>query len=109
MLLFSRTLIEVRHVESGRLAQVVTGQDVGCLWDGRGVVAADDGFDDPRTPRVHAVLDDSEMAAFAPGAHRAPRRQHAVVLAPTERLVVPGTRYSPSLLSVAETLPAYAP
>ena len=114
VLLFCTTFVEVRHVESGRLAQVINGQDISCLWDGRGVVHPDgpDAFDDPRTPRIHAVLDDPgtsmSMAARA-HSHSPSRRQCVVVLAPTERLVVPGTRYSPSLLSVADTLPPYVP
>ena len=114
VLLFCTAFIEVRHVESGRLAQVISGQDNSCLWDGRGVVHHEgpDAFDDPRTPRIHAVLDDPgtsmSMAARA-HSHSPPRRQCVVVLAPTERLVVPGTRYSPSLLSVADTLPPYVP
>ena len=115
VVLFTPAFIEVRHVESGRLAQVVNGLDIRCLWDGRGVVRPEgfDDFDDPRTPRIHAVLDDSEMSStFSANQHHlrsGGKRQHAVVLAPTERLVVPGTRYSPSLLSVADTLPVYVP
>ena len=79
---------------------------------GRGLVRGDvvDAFDDPKTPRIHAVMDDSEISSFAATkAHGSARRQHAVALVPTERLVVPGTRYSPSLLSVADTLPPYVP
>ncbi|KAI0742489.1 CNH-domain-containing protein [Daedaleopsis nitida] len=119
VLLFGDSFIEVRHVESGRLAQVITGHAVRCVWDGRGVVRPEgqDEFDDPRTPRIHAVLEGSETSAISTrlspqfGAHSrsVPRRQHVVVLNPTERLVVPGTRYSPSLLSVADTLPPYVP
>ncbi|KAI0751992.1 CNH-domain-containing protein [Fomes fomentarius] len=114
VLLFGNSFVEIRHVESGRLAQVVTGQDIRCLWDGRGVVQSPNGqdeFDDPRTPRIHAALDDSEMATFSlhSRSHSRPRQQHVVVLTPTERLIVPGTRYSPSLLSVADTLPPYVP
>ncbi|RPD76827.1 CNH-domain-containing protein [Lentinus tigrinus ALCF2SS1-7] len=121
IVLFTPAFIEVRHVESGRLAQVINGLDIRCLWDGRGIVHQEgfDDFEDPRTPRIHAVLDDSEMASYSVTAHSqsrsrsqsrgVPRQQHVVVLAPTERLVVPGTRYSPSLLSVADTLPAYVP
>ncbi|KAI0371007.1 CNH-domain-containing protein [Pilatotrama ljubarskyi] len=115
VLLFCPSFVEVRHVESGRLAQIIPGQDVRCLWDGRGVVhppqapevAAFGDFDDPRTPRVHAVMDDSEISSFKNPA--ATRRQHVVELVPTERLIVPGARYSPSLLSVADTLPPYTP
>ncbi|TBU55674.1 CNH-domain-containing protein [Dichomitus squalens] len=115
ILLFGPTFIEIRHVESGRLAQIITGQDIRCIWDGRGLIRPEgfDEFDDPRTPRVHAVLDDSEMSSSfstnQPHSRSPPKRQHVVVLAPTERLVVPGTRYSPSLLSVADTLPVYVP
>ena len=121
VVLFTPAFIEVRHVESGRLAQVINGLDIRCLWDGRGVVRPEgfDDFDDPRTPRIHAVLDDSEMSSYSVGSHAharsrsqtrgLPKRQHVVVLMPTERLVVPGTRYSPSLLSVADTLPPYVP
>ncbi|KAI0632704.1 CNH-domain-containing protein [Trametes polyzona] len=124
VLLFNPAFIEVRHVESGRLAQIVPGHDVHCVWDGRGLVPAQaqaqvqaqDEFEDPRTPRIHAVMDDSDISAFAfaaPGQARVVPahlgRQHVVELVPTERLVVPGTRYSPSLLSVADTLPPYAP
>ncbi|KAI0776660.1 CNH-domain-containing protein [Trametes elegans] len=117
--LFCSSFIEVRHVESGRLAQIITGQDVRCVWDGRGVVRPEplagglDEFDNPRTPRIHAVMDDSDMSSFATSVrlsgHVFPRRQHVVEFVPTERLVVPGTRYSPSLLSVADTLPPYVP
>lgn len=114
VLLFGNSFVEIRHVESARLAQVITGQDIRCLWDGRGVVQSPNGqdeFDDPRTPRIHAALDDSEMATFSlhSRSHSRPRQQHVVVLTPTERLIVPGTRYSPSLLSVADTLPPYVP
>ncbi|KAM5537340.1 hypothetical protein V8D89_009070 [Ganoderma adspersum] len=115
VVLFSPAFIEIRHVESGRLAQVITGHDIRCTWDGRGVVRPEgiDEFADPRTPRIHAVLDDSEMSStFSANQHHlrsGGKRQHTVVLSPTERLVVPGTRYSPSLLSVADTLPVYVP
>jgi hypothetical protein len=37
ILLFDSRFIEVRHIESGRLAQIIPGNDIRCLWDGRGV------------------------------------------------------------------------
>lgn len=37
ILLFDPRFIEVRHVETGRLAQVIPGNDIRCIWDGRGV------------------------------------------------------------------------
>ncbi|CDO69978.1 hypothetical protein BN946_scf184836.g52 [Trametes cinnabarina] len=114
VLLFHDSFIEVRHIESGRLAQIMLGRDVRCLWDGRGVIPAehpafDDEFEDPRTPRIHAVLDDSDVLSHNPYNQTPHERDHVVELVPTERLVVPGTRYSPSLLSVADTLPPYTP
>ncbi|KAJ3818971.1 CNH domain-containing protein [Lentinula raphanica] len=36
ILLFDSRFIEVRHVQTGRLAQIIMGNDVRCLWDGRG-------------------------------------------------------------------------
>lgn len=34
-LLFSPTAVEVRHVDTGELKQVVRGEAVRCVWDGR--------------------------------------------------------------------------
>ncbi|KAI9061856.1 CNH-domain-containing protein [Trametes sanguinea] len=116
VVLFHESFIEARHVESGRLAQIVSGHDIRCLWDGRGAVPAEhdaafgyDDFEDPRTPRIHAVLDRSDAPSLTSHVRNPGKRQRIVELVPTERLVVPGTRYSPSLLSVADTLPPYTP
>ncbi|KAI0826493.1 CNH-domain-containing protein [Trametes gibbosa] len=126
VLLFNPFFIEIRHVESGRLAQVISGHDIRCVWDGRGVISptvvnpgnsADESeaVEDPRTPRVHTVMDNSEIspsfAAPAPshGAPTHPGRQVVFQLMPTERLVIPGTRYASSVRSVADTLPPYVP
>ncbi|OSD03816.1 CNH-domain-containing protein [Trametes coccinea BRFM310] len=115
VVLFHDSFIEVRHVESGRLAQIISGHDIRCVWDGRGVVPTEhvpfgyDDFDDPRTPRIHAVLDHSDAPSGVSQIHNLGKRQRIVELVPTDRLVTPGTRYSPSLLSVADTLPPYTP
>jgi len=37
ILLFDTRFIEVRHIETGRLAQIIPGNDIRCIWDGRGV------------------------------------------------------------------------
>ncbi|KAF8902367.1 Dbl-like domain-containing protein [Gymnopilus junonius] len=37
VVLFDSRFIEVRHVETGRLAQIIPGNEVRCTWDGRGV------------------------------------------------------------------------
>jgi len=35
ILLFDSRFIEIRHVTTGRLAQIIPGTDVRCIWDGR--------------------------------------------------------------------------
>ncbi|KAJ7825350.1 CNH domain-containing protein [Mycena olivaceomarginata] len=37
ILLFDSRFIEIRHIETGRLVQIIPGNDIRCLWDGRGV------------------------------------------------------------------------
>ncbi|KAJ3805231.1 hypothetical protein F5876DRAFT_82008 [Lentinula aff. lateritia] len=37
VLLFDSRFIEIRHLETGRLAQIIPGNDIRCIWDGRGV------------------------------------------------------------------------
>lgn len=41
-LLFSWNFIEVRHIHTGKLLQIITGSDARCTWDGSGV-NSDDG------------------------------------------------------------------
>jgi RHO1 GDP-GTP exchange protein 1/2 len=36
ILIFNSRFIEVRHVETGRLCQIISGHDLRCIWDGRG-------------------------------------------------------------------------
>lgn len=35
-LLFDIRFIEVRHIETGRLVQIIPGNNIRCIWDGRG-------------------------------------------------------------------------
>ena len=35
ILLFDRRFIEIRHVETGRLVQIISGNGIRCIWDGR--------------------------------------------------------------------------
>lgn len=37
ILLFNPHFIEIRHLETGRLAQIIPGNDIRCTWDGRGI------------------------------------------------------------------------
>ncbi|KAK7031620.1 CNH domain-containing protein [Favolaschia claudopus] len=41
LLLFDADFIEVRDLGTGRLVQIIPGQDIRCLWDGRGRVSVD--------------------------------------------------------------------
>jgi len=61
ILLFDPRFIEVRQIETGRLAQIIPGNDVRCIWDGRGVssnrfTSANAGQDMGQENRVHAVM-----------------------------------------------------
>lgn len=68
VLLFSWNFIEVRHIHTGKLVQILQGSDVRCVWDGSGIQP--DGLtnapprggygDEAETiePRIHVVMDD---------------------------------------------------
>ncbi|KAJ6561073.1 signal transducer [Mycena vulgaris] len=62
ILLFDSRFIEIRNIETGRLAQIIPGNDIRCLWDGRGVgssIVATPGPDGEPTvqeAQVHAVM-----------------------------------------------------
>lgn len=93
VLLFDTRFIEVRHVETGRLAQIIPGNDVRCLWDGRGTtnvptsaVPGPDGWTEgvSQEPRVHGVMnaDSSNQPGAGPRGAR-PIAQHVFELIPT--------------------------
>ena len=105
MLIFDSRFIEIRHVETGRLAQIIPGNDIRCVWDGRGLNAyplptpSADGFDHPsQEARIHAVMNGPEPAATGSNVVRATRAvaQHVVELVPTIPLYLPGSLASPS-------------
>lgn len=84
ILLFDNRFIEVRHVATGRLVQVIPGNDVQCIWDGRGTnysQAASEGSDEVVSgePRIHGVMN---MEAPQPGM-RGMTIQHVFELIPT--------------------------
>ncbi|KAF9026277.1 Dbl homology domain-containing protein [Hymenopellis radicata] len=98
ILLFDSRFIEVRRLETGRLVQIIPGNDVRCIWDGRGVNlnnpvtspptngAADD-EDMVQDAQVHAVMNSTE------GGPRTMARavaQHVFELLPTVPLYNPG-------------------
>ncbi|KAJ3809165.1 CNH domain-containing protein [Lentinula aff. lateritia] len=111
ILLFDTRFIEVRHVQTGRLAQIIPGHDVRCLWDGRGV-----NIPAPQTPsgpnesdehivqeaRVHAVMnaaDASVRNGYGGGMKSRAVAQHVFELIPTIPLYLPGSLASPSTMT----------
>ncbi|THU88754.1 Dbl homology domain-containing protein [Dendrothele bispora CBS 962.96] len=92
ILLFDSRFIEVRHLETGRLVQIIPGNDVRCIWDGRGLStnnvlsAPIHGHDEPvvQEAQVHAVLN-------APESTPRPRAviQQVFELVPTVPLYLP--------------------
>ncbi|KAH8116354.1 Dbl domain-containing protein [Phellopilus nigrolimitatus] len=113
VLLFDSRFIEIRHVETGRLAQIIPGNDIRCIWDGRGSnvppvgTPGPDGWADggPQEARIHAVMQAAEPAisatAASVGAITGVRPTRAVAqqvfqLVPTIPLYLPGSLSSPS-------------
>ncbi|KAF9785479.1 CNH domain-containing protein [Thelephora terrestris] len=60
ILLFDPQFIEIRHVETGRLVQIISGNDMRCSWDGRGTYRAipEGALAEvvSQEPRVHGVM-----------------------------------------------------
>lgn len=100
VLMFDTRFIEVRHVSTGRLAQILPGNDVHCLWDGRSnattsVNTAADSDAISQEPRVHAVMNATEPSG-GPQALRGSVAQHVFELIPTIPLYLPGSTAAPS-------------
>jgi hypothetical protein len=108
VLLFDSRFIEIRNVETGRLAQIIPGNDIRCIWDGRGARmpptqtagqdgwGADSGVD--QEARVHAVMNAPEQPSQDGRrvARSAVQSQQVVELIPTIPLYLPGalSRYA---------------
>ncbi|KAF9785478.1 CNH domain-containing protein [Thelephora terrestris] len=98
ILLFDQRFIEIRHVETGCLVQIISGNDVRCTWDGRGANQSQpisEGSSDDvvsRQPRVHGVMN---MEALLHG-KRAVTTQHVFELVPIVPLPLPGPSVLPS-------------
>lgn len=100
ILLFDTRFIEIRHVHTGRLAQVIPGTDIHCLWDGRGLgshlVLAHEGDDKEmvQEARVHGVMN-ANLEQVAPSRPVRAVGQHVFELIPTIPLYLPGSLASP--------------
>ncbi|KAJ3795639.1 Dbl-like domain-containing protein [Lentinula aff. detonsa] len=111
ILLFDTRFIEVRHVQTGRLVQIIPGHDVRCLWDGRGVnipaAQTPSGLNDSdehivQDARVHAVMnatDASVRNGYGGGMKSRAVAQHVFELIPTIPLYLPGSLASPSTMT----------
>ncbi|KAF7790213.1 hypothetical protein EIP86_001165 [Pleurotus ostreatoroseus] len=104
ILLFDSRFIEVRHVETGRLAQIIQGNDLRCIWDGRGTsnnmpaTPGPDGWTEgmSQEPRVHGVMNVESPQPPGPQRNNRPVAQHVFELIPTIPLYLPGSLSSPS-------------
>jgi len=98
VLLFDSRFIEIRHVETGRLVQIISGNDIRCIWDGRGTnhsqAISEGSWEEivSQEPRVHGVMN---MEVPQPG-RRGVTTQHVFELIPTVPLFLPGSLASPS-------------
>jgi len=103
VLLFDSRFIEIRHISTGRLAQIIPGNDIHCLWDGRGLTTnivntSPENWQDgmSQDARVHAAMNAPEP--IITGAGPRPTRavaQHVFELVPTIPLYLPGSLASP--------------
>ncbi|TFK21787.1 signal transducer [Coprinopsis marcescibilis] len=99
ILIFDSRFIEVRHMDTCRLSQIIMGDGLRCIWDGRGLeshaaVPADSDNAFIQEPRVHAVM--NEPAAQPTGRGIRGISQHVFQLVPTLPLYLPGSLSSPS-------------
>ena len=97
ILLFGNRFVEIRHVETNRLVQIIPGNDVRCTWDGRGdsqsqaipEVPQDEAVSQEQ--RVHAVMN---LESPQPG-RKGATTQHVFELIPTVPLSSLGPLVSP--------------
>jgi hypothetical protein len=91
VLLFDSRFIEVRHLETGRLAQIIPGNDMRCVWDGRGLPS-----ETSQEASVHAVMNAPEGTTTSGSRQSRVVTQHVFELVPTIPLYLPGSLSSPS-------------
>lgn len=100
--LFDTRFIEIRHIEKGNLVQIINGEDVRCVWDGRGAkitparTPGPDGWEDgtgSQESRIHAVMNAPEVPGQPKGKSQF---QQISELVPTVPLFLPGPLASPS-------------
>lgn len=105
ILLFDTHFIEIRHIETGHLVQIIPGSEIRCVWDGRAIdsetgVTSPGGQGDSmvQEPRIHAVMNTPEHLSLVRWSGRCVV-QHVFELFPTIPLYLPGSLASPSTTS----------
>jgi len=104
ILLFDSRFIEIRHVTTGRLAQIISGTDIRCTWDGRGgtsVIRSNNPADDVQEAQVHFVMNSTDFVTGPGGMRSKNIAQHVCELIPTVTLFPETT---PTTTSPSSTL-----
>ncbi|KAF9565910.1 Dbl-like domain-containing protein [Agrocybe pediades] len=90
ILLFDSRFIEIRHIETGRLAQIISGNEMRCIWDGRGIsppitsrVPDPNDENDVQEAQVHFVMNSTEVIPGPGGTRSRNIVQHVCELIPT--------------------------
>ena len=88
ILLFDSRFIEIRHVETGLLVQIIPGSDVRCIWDGRGVStsAVSPLHEDSQEAQVHVVMNATDSTNGPGTLKNKSIMQHVCELIPTVQL-----------------------
>lgn len=93
ILLFDSRFIEIRHIATGRLAQIIPGNEIRCTWDGRGVSITPNtppvGIDDEdgnQEAQVHFVMNSTDSVSGPGGMRSRNIVQHVCELIPTVSL-----------------------
>jgi RHO1 GDP-GTP exchange protein 1/2 len=106
VLIFDSHFIEVRHIETGRLCQIIPGSDLRCIWDGRGgsvppIAPGPNGTWEEapsQEARVHGVMRADDLAQQGHVGSSSGRGvvQHAFELIPTVPFFLPEKLSSPT-------------
>ena len=88
ILLFDSRFIEIRHVETGLLVQIIPGSDVRCIWDGRGVSTSSVSplHEDSQEAQVHVVMNATDSTNGPGTLKNKSIVQHVCELIPTVQL-----------------------
>ena len=88
ILLFDSRFIEIRHVETGLLVQIISGSDVRCIWDGRGVSTSSVSplHEDSQEAQVHVVMNATDSTNGPGTLKNKSIVQHVCELIPTVQL-----------------------